>query len=62
MIPSWYMTEEQPVMGSFFHEHALAMQQAGVRMGVVYPEIRQLRGIRPALLQRHHFQHSSQME
>lgn len=62
MIPSWYWTEEQPVIGSFFHEHALALSACGIRIGVAYPEIRQLRGVTPRLLIRNHFQFSSQME
>lgn len=62
MIPSWYGTEEQPVVGSFFREHALALSEAGIRVGVVYPEIRQLRRLSPGLLLRNHFQSSAQME
>lgn len=62
MIPSWYGTVDQPVIGSFFHEHALALSQAGMRVGVAYPEIRQLRRLTPRLLLRNHFQSSSQME
>jgi L-malate glycosyltransferase len=62
MIPSWYGTEDQPILGSFFHEHALAMHSAGIHMGVIYPEIRQLRRLTPRLLLRHHFQSSSGME
>lgn len=62
MIPSWYRTEEQPVIGSFFHEHALALYEAGMRVGVAYPEIRQLRRLTPGLLLRNHFQSSVHME
>ncbi len=61
MIPSWYVTEEQPLLGSFFHEHALALSQV-VRMGVLYPEIRQLRSLTPGLLTKNHFQSSIEFE
>lgn len=62
MIPSWYYTKEQPIHGSFFHEHALALKKAGVRIGVLYPEIRQLRSWTPQLFLRNHFQRTSGLE
>lgn len=62
VIPSWYVTEEQPVLGSFFHEHAIALSQSGVRVGILYPEIRQLRALTPTLLLKNHFQITTGME
>jgi glycosyltransferase involved in cell wall biosynthesis len=38
VIPSWYPTESRPGYGVFFREQARALQRAGLRMGVVFPE------------------------
>src|SRR3989338_1088840 len=41
-LPSWYMTREQPWHGIFFREQALALQRSGMKVGVIYPELRSL--------------------
>ena len=55
-LPSWYPTETHPLDGVFFREQARALRDAGVRMGVLYPELRSLRTFRPGALARNRFQ------
>ena len=38
MLPSFYHTREKPYAGTFFHDWALALARAGVRVGVGYVE------------------------
>src|SRR5690606_17748600 len=35
IIPSYYPSPERPITGSFFHEQAQALAQAGHRIGVI---------------------------
>ena len=42
ILPSWYLTREQPWHGIFFREQALALQHSGMKVGVIYPELRSL--------------------
>jgi glycosyltransferase involved in cell wall biosynthesis len=44
VVPSWYHTREQPVHGTFFREQAIAVQKLGVRIGVVFPDLRTVVG------------------
>jgi len=39
VIPSWYPAFEGDVGGSFFREQALALQNVGCKVGVIYPQI-----------------------
>ena len=43
IIPSWYPTEENPILGIFFKEQAKALKKFGCEVTVLYPEIRTLR-------------------
>src|SRR6188768_3953088 len=61
-IPSFYPHAESPIYGSFFQEQAAMLQQAGVKVGVIYPEIRPLKGMSPSLLLKNHFQTVSNVE
>ena len=62
MLPSWYGISEEPLNGFFFKDQALAWHKAGVKVGVVYPEIRQLRRMRLSSLIDNHFQSASYVE
>ena len=38
LIPSWYKTEKEPFMGTFFEEQARALMKLGHQVGILYPE------------------------
>lgn len=38
LIPSWYKTEKEPFMGTFFEEQARALMKMGHQVGIIYPE------------------------
>lgn len=57
-IPSWYTLKEDPIMGVFFKEQAAALMETGVKVGVLYPEIRSLKNATLQMLRENHF-HSS---
>ncbi|WP_163195287.1 glycosyltransferase family 4 protein [Clostridium thermarum] len=40
VIPSWYPTAENEISGSFFKEQSEALLDLGMKVGVIYPEIR----------------------
>jgi glycosyltransferase involved in cell wall biosynthesis len=42
ILPSWYPTPENPLNGIFFYEQAKALRAEGVRVGVVYPQLKSL--------------------
>jgi len=42
ILPSWYPTSENPLNGIFFYEQAKALRAEGVRVGVVYPQLKSL--------------------
>jgi glycosyltransferase involved in cell wall biosynthesis len=42
ILPSWYPTPENPLKGIFFYEQAKALRAEGVRVGVVYPQLKSL--------------------
>jgi len=44
IIPSWYPHKPGDISGSFFREQALALQKHGCKVGVIYPQLRSLRG------------------
>ncbi len=43
ILPSWYPSKGNSIRGSFFKEQAEALQKAGNKVGVIYPEARILR-------------------
>ena len=45
MLVSWFMSPSSPVAGVFFRDQADAMHNAGLQVGVAYPECRSLRTI-----------------
>jgi glycosyltransferase involved in cell wall biosynthesis len=38
IIPSWYKTPENPVIGTFFEEQARMLQNKGFQVGILYPD------------------------
>lgn len=58
VLPSWYPTPDAPQRGVFFKEQAHALQKAGVRIGVAYPELRRLRTLLNGAWTRNRFQTS----
>ena len=62
MIPSWYSMPELPYRGIFFARQAKALEQAGLKVGVVYPEYRSLRSLTPRRLAESRFQVESRVE
>lgn len=43
LLPSWYPSSRSPNSGTFFREQALALQDAGMKVGVIVPEVVGLR-------------------
>jgi L-malate glycosyltransferase len=62
LIPSWYVTEEEPLSGVFFKEQAIALAKAGVEVGVVHTELRPLPRLSWALIRKNYFQTSVSIE
>jgi glycosyltransferase involved in cell wall biosynthesis len=56
VLPSWYPTPAAPVAGIFIREQALALRKAGVRVGVIYPDLRTLRTLPRGKWGANHFQ------
>jgi glycosyltransferase involved in cell wall biosynthesis len=56
IIPSWFPQKEDPLLGIFFKEQALALSHQNVQVGVIYPELRPLRNISWKLLRENTFQ------
>ena len=56
VLPSWYPTTEAPRTGIYFVEQIQCLQDAGLRMGVVYPEQQSLRRCSWAALRQKHWQ------
>ena len=55
-IPSWYATDLNPTLGSFFRDQALAINGEGVQTGIIYPEFLSIYGATSADLLSHRFQ------
>lgn len=55
VLPSWYPTTSIPLNGIFFKEQTQALNNAGIKVGVVYPEIRGLSYFNFNDLIRNHF-------
>lgn len=62
MIPSWYTTLDEPLNGSFFKEYACDLKDCGVNIGIIYPEIRQLRNFTFKLGVKNRFQKTIKVE
>jgi glycosyltransferase involved in cell wall biosynthesis len=62
LIPSWYPTEEEPLGGIFFSEQAHMIKKAGIRTGVIYPEIRPIKEFSWSLFKKNYFQSSHKYE
>lgn len=43
IIPSWYPHAPDDISGVFFREQALALNKQGVKVGVIYPQLRSLK-------------------
>ena len=55
-IPSWFSTQRNPALGSFFRDQALAVSRQGVRIGIIYPEFLSLVGASIGEALSHRFQ------
>lgn len=56
IIPSWYPTKDKPLSGIFFKEQAQGLYNQGVKVGVIYPEVRWLSELNLDKLKANHFQ------
>ena len=62
LILSWYPIQEDSLEGIFFFEQALILKKAGMRIGIIYPEIRPLKEISYHLLKSNYFQYTFAQE
>lgn len=62
ILPSWYPTRPCPVRGVFLRQQVLALQKAGLKVGVIYPDLRSLRELEVNALSENHFQTSTIMD
>jgi glycosyltransferase involved in cell wall biosynthesis len=62
ILPSWYPTRPCPVRGVFFRQQVLALQRAGLKVGVIYPDFRSLREFKNTALADNHFQTNISMD
>lgn len=46
IIPSWYPQFEGDIGGNFFREQALALNKAGHKVGVIFPQFRSIKDLR----------------
>lgn len=56
LLPTWYPTAETPVYGVFVKEQAVALRDAGVRVGVIYPEHHPISSLGRVSPLKNHFQ------
>lgn len=62
-VPSWYPMHYAPISGIFFQDQAQALHLDGLKVGVVYPNLRRLRTFNfSSDILRDHFQTSVQVE
>ncbi|MEI2759438.1 MAG: glycosyltransferase family 4 protein [Bacteroidia bacterium] len=45
IIPSWYKSITEPVLGTFFEEQARALMSAGHKVGIIYPQFSSVRSL-----------------
>ena len=45
LIPSWYKSLTEPVLGTFFEEQARALMKAGHKVGIIYPQLAPVRAL-----------------
>ena len=62
LLPSFYPVAEESLYGIFFQEQAHLLKNAGIQIGVIYPEIRELKAFTPRLFLKNHFQFSHVIE
>ena len=62
ILPSFYPTRECPLDGIFFKEQARMLKAAGIKVGILYPEIRPLKQIKLRDVLRNRFQTSFSVE
>lgn len=62
ILPSFYHDPEKPILGIFFKDQAAALQQAGVKVRIVYQEGRRLQALRLSALPQNHFQVKTRSE
>ena len=46
IIPSWYPEFEGDYVGSFFREQSISLEKNNCKVGVIYPELKSLRGFK----------------
>ena len=56
ILPSWYPTKESPLNGIFFKEQAESLAQLGLKVGVLYPDLRSLRQLNTRSLRENQYQ------
>lgn len=56
IIPSWYPVAENKIIGSFFKEQGEALSEIGVKVGVIYPEVRPISAVKVSLISKNYFQ------
>lgn len=62
VVPSAYPTEDAPLRSSFFKEQAIAVKNAGNKVGVIYSETRRVTGVNKNTIRKNHFQISDNCE
>ena len=50
IIPSWYPEYEGDYVGSFFREQALALAKRDCKVGIIFPQLKSLRGLKKVRL------------
>lgn len=51
IIPSWYKTPQQPLLGTFFEEQARMLLNKGYKVGILYPTLNSVFNVKTALKQ-----------
>ena len=62
VIPSWYPTKEDPISGIFFFEQIRALKDAGIEIGVIFPELISLSKLSLKRIRNYHFQTKESIE
>lgn len=61
VLASWYPSHYRPLEGIFIQEQVRLMSEH-VQLGLVYPELRSLRVLRPSALPKQHWHYSEELE